>query len=175
MTRTKFSNGKKAYKRTRKPVKWNPDRIRQAFLLASMFGATDVEIAKVMDVNQHTINYWKRTKPEFLNALNQGKLTKDEQVERSLFERATGYSHPDVDIRVVDHEIVKTEITKHYPPDATSCIFWLKNRQRQKWADVQRSELQVDINMKRLNLDEFSREELLVMEKLGMKQLPEHQ
>jgi len=27
--------------------------------------------------------------------------------------------------------------TKHYPPDATSAIFWLKNRQRDKWRDKQ--------------------------------------
>ncbi len=24
---------------------------------------------------------------------------------------------------------------KHYPPDTTACIFWLKNRQRDKWRD----------------------------------------
>ena len=175
MRRTKPSNGKTSYKRTTKPVKWNEDRIRQAFLMASMFGATDVEIAKIMDVSEHTITYWKRTKPEFLKALNAGKLTKDEQVERSLFERAIGYNHPDVHITNYQGEITETQIIKHYPPSEVACIFWLKNRQRQKWADVHKTELQVDINMKRLNLDEFTRQELLVMEKLGMKQLPEHQ
>jgi hypothetical protein len=26
-------------------------------------------------------------------------------------------------------------MVKHYPPDPTSMIFWLKNRQPQKWRD----------------------------------------
>ncbi len=26
---------------------------------------------------------------------------------------------------------------KHYPPDTTACIFWLKNRQRDRWRDKQ--------------------------------------
>jgi len=172
MIRTRFPNGKKPRVRTKKPVKWNKDRIRQAYLLAVLFGATDVQIAKVMGVSEHTITYWKRTKPEFLEALNKGKLTKDQQVERSLFERAVGYSHPDIDIRVVDHEIVKTPITKHYPPSEVACIFWLKNRQRQKWADVQKS--QIDIHHTHIDLTEFTREQLELMESVGMKLLPDH-
>ena len=169
MTRTRFSNGKKAMKRTKKPVKWNDDRIRQAYLLALLFGATDTQVAKIMGVNEHTINYWKRTKPEFLEALNKGKLSKDDQVEKSLFERAVGYSHPDIDIRVVDHEIVKTDIIKHYPPSEVACIFWLKNRQRQKWADVQK--VQHDILHKHIDLTAFTRDQLELMESVGMKLL----
>jgi len=173
MTRTKFSNGKKVMKRTKMPGKWNDDRIRQAYLLALLFGATDVQIAKVMGVSEHTITYWKRTKPEFLEALNKGKLSKDEQVEKSLFERAVGYSHKDVDIRVVDHEIVKTDIVKHYPPSEVACIFWLKNRQRAKWADVQKS--QIDINHKHIDLTQFTRDQLELMESVGMKLLKPHE
>ena len=173
MTRTRFSNSKKAVKWTKKPVKWNGDRIRQAFLLASLFGATDTQIAQVMDVSEHTITYWKRTKPEFLEALNKGKLTKDEQVERSLFERATGYSHPDVHISNFQGEITTTNITKHYPPSEVACIFWLKNRQRQRWADVQKS--QIDINHQHIDLTEFTREQVELMTSVGLKLLPEHQ
>jgi len=173
MTRTRFSNGKKIMQRTKKPVKWNEDRIRQAYLLALLFGATDVQIAKVMGVNEHTISYWKRTKPEFLEALNKGKLSKDEQVERSLFERAVGYSHSDVHISNYQGEITTTEIIKHYPPSEVACIFWLKNRQRQKWADIQKS--QIDINYKHIDLTAFTRDQLEMMESVGMKLLQPHQ
>ena len=43
--------------------------------------------------------------------------------------------HEDTDIRVVNGEIVITPIVKYYPPNATSLIFWLKNRQSAKWRD----------------------------------------
>jgi hypothetical protein len=32
-------------------------------------------------------------------------------------------------------------VEKFYPPDTTACIFWLKNRQREQWRDVQRHEV----------------------------------
>lgn len=172
MTRTKFPNKKTTLIRTKKPVKWNDDRIRQAYTMALLFGATDTQIAKVMGVNEHTITYWKRTKPDFLEALNKGKLTKDEQVERSLFERAIGYSHPDTHISNYRGEITVTPIMKYFPGDVTAQIFWLKNRQRQKWADVQRT--QIDIIAKHIDLTEFTREQLELIESVGMKLLPEH-
>ena len=181
MVRTKFPKKMKrygkAYCRNVKnpgsmPPVWNDDRSRQAFFMASLLGATDVQIAKIMDVSEHTITYWKRTKPEFLVALNKGKLTKDEQVERSLLERALGYSHPDVHISNYQGEITVTDIMKHYPPSEVACIFWLKNRQRARWADVQKSS--ISINLKHIELTEFTREQLLLMESVGMKLLPEH-
>jgi hypothetical protein len=39
-----------------------------------------------------------------------------------------------------DEDSSKT-VRKHYPPDVTACIFWLKNRQPEKWRDVHRHEV----------------------------------
>ena len=36
---------------------------------------------------------------------------------------------------MIDGEIVRTTVRRHYPPDVTACIFWLKNRQREHWRD----------------------------------------
>ena len=155
------------------PVKWNDDRIRQAYILAFMFGATDEQIATAMNVHIHTINYWKRTKPEFREALQEGKREPNEQVELCMFQRACGYSHPDIDIRVVNGEIIETPIIKHYPPDVTAGIFWLKNRMREKWADVNKL-TPLNVNITQMNITGFTREEKLVIEKMGMKQLMEH-
>jgi len=35
-----------------------------------------------------------------------------------------------------------TPLTKHYPPDTTACIFWLKNRKPREWRN--RTELQME-------------------------------
>lgn len=29
----------------------------------------------------------------------------------------------------------QTPLTKHYPPDTTACIFWLKNQKPKEWHD----------------------------------------
>lgn len=114
--------------------KWHPSYIRIAREIAK-HGLTDEEIAETFGVSEQTINKWKKKHPPFGLALKRAKEHPDKKVERSLFERALGYSHPDVDIRVVNGQIVKTPITKHYPPDTTACIYWTKNRQPEKWRE----------------------------------------
>ena len=57
-----------------------------------------------------------------------------------LCSRATGYEHPEDDIKAVNGEIVITPTIKRYPPDPTSMIFWLKNRQPKLWRDKPESE-----------------------------------
>lgn len=98
-------------------------------------GATDMEIADFFEVDRKTMLRWRASFPEFAEAMKIGKQVADERVERALFERAVGYSHPDVDIRVIDGAVVQTEIIKHYPPDTGAACFWLKNRKRMEWRD----------------------------------------
>ena len=60
-----------------------------------------------------------------------------EEVPEKMFKRATGYTHPDVDIKVIENKIVVTKLKKHYPPDTKAGIFWLTNRQKKVWRDKQ--------------------------------------
>jgi len=98
-------------------------------------GFTDAELAAFFEVDEATINRWKTKHPEFCKSLKRGKDLADAEVAEKLFKRATGYEHPDVDIKCYEGQIIETEIIKHYPPDTTAAIFWLKNRQRAKWRD----------------------------------------
>lgn len=123
-----------------RPSKYKPEFAAQAEKLCKL-GATDMEIADFFEVNVATLNRWKAEFPEFCESLKSGKGQADERVERSLFARATGYEHDDVDIRVVDGAIVETPIRKHYPPDTTAAIFWLKNRRPAEWRDKVQNEL----------------------------------
>ena len=91
-------------------------------------GAIDRDIAEAVGVSEQTINTWKLKHPAFLESLKVGKCAVDERVKQSLVHRALGYSHPEDDIRSVGGELVITPTIKHYPPDTTACIFWLKNR-----------------------------------------------
>jgi hypothetical protein len=60
-------------------------------------------------------------------------------VERSLYQRAIGYSHDAVKIfQTRDGKIVEHKYVERYPPDPASMCFWLKNRRPDRWRDVQR-------------------------------------
>lgn len=123
-----------------RPSKFRSEFIAQAEKLCKL-GATDIELADFFDVEVRTLYRWKGENEEFCQALKTGKQVADERVERSLFARANGYEHDEVDIRVVDHAIVQTPIRKYYPPDTTACIFWLKNRKPAEWRDKVEQEL----------------------------------
>lgn len=100
-------------------------------------GYTDKRLSEIFNVKRQTICNWKKSYPEFFDTLKKGKLIADAKVEVSLYQRACGYSHPEVHISNYQGKITKTPIIKHYPPDPTSMIFWLKNRKPQDWRDMQ--------------------------------------
>jgi hypothetical protein len=117
-----------------RPTAYKPEYAKQAEKLCAL-GATDVELADFIEVEVRTIYRWKSEHDKFCQALKVGKDVADERVVRSLYARANGYEHDEVDIRVVSGEIVQTPIRKHYPPDTTAAIFWLKNRRKDEWRD----------------------------------------
>lgn len=123
------------------PTKFKAEYIEQAKKLA-LLGAIDTDVADFFGVDVATINRWKLAHAEFCESLKAGKLEADEQVKKSLFNRANGYSHPEDKIfcnKDGDTTIVPTE--KHYAPDTVACIFWLKNRQPKDWRDKVHNDL----------------------------------
>lgn len=103
-------------------------------------GKTDTEIAKIFNISRRTLINWRKKNPEFVLALKDDwKKVADHRVERSLYERSCGYEHLETKAQWVQDESGSRwetlDMVKHYPPDPTSMIFWLKNRQPQKWRD----------------------------------------
>jgi hypothetical protein len=116
-----------------RPSKYDKIDLVQVERLAGL-GLIDTEIALVLGICEKTLNNYKE-KTEFLQAIKRGKAIADKEVVRSLYERAIGYNHPEVKVFQHNGEIVTHNVTKHYPPDATSMIFWLKNRDPERWRD----------------------------------------
>jgi transposase-like protein len=107
-----------------------------------LLGATDKELANCFEVSEQTINVWKNKHEEFNLALKQGKIEADSIVAQKLYHRAIGYEHPEIITASYQGQITDTmTVTKHYAPDPTAAIFWLKNRQPDKWRDKQELDL----------------------------------
>lgn len=121
-------------KKTGRPSEYEKLNLDQVQILARK-GFTDKELAEFFGVGVSTIYWWKNEHPAFLEALKLGKDEADRKVERSLFERATGYSHPDTHFSAHDGVVIQTPTIKQYPPNATSAIFWLKNRKPAEWRE----------------------------------------
>lgn len=117
-----------------RPSKYKDEYNEQAYKLC-LLGATDKQLADFFEVEEKTINNWKETKTEFLQALKRGKEEADAVIAESLYHRAKGYSHMEDKIFNNDGKALIVPTIKHYPPDTTACIFWLKNRQSKTWRD----------------------------------------
>lgn len=138
-----------------RPSKYRSEFAEQVVKLCRL-GATDVELAEFFGVSESTLNNWKKAHPGFLESLKKGKTLADAEVADKLFKRATGYEHPEDDIRAVSvgggmSQIVITPTIKHYPPDTAAAIFWLKNRQPAKWRDKVEAEGKDDDLVKALS------------------------
>ncbi len=119
-----------------------------------LLGATDKQLADFFEVTDRTIDRWKKSHPEFCLSLKRGKVVADAEVAESLFKRAKGYEQGEDKIFLHEGQPVIVPTTKHYSPDPTSMIFWLKNRQPELWRanpaenesqekDIQKIEIEV--------------------------------
>ena len=118
-----------------RPSEYDPDKTPKQAKKACLMGATDKDLADFFSVSETTINNWKIQHPEFLESIKEGKDVADAKVAKSLYERALGYEHPEVHVSNYQGKITLTDLTKRYPPETTAGIFWLKNRQPDKWRD----------------------------------------
>ena len=126
-------------------------------------GWTDQECADFFDISLTSIKSWKNRHPEFVTALKNWKESADFLVEKSLYERAMGIKYDEIsyeqsktgglglqlsegEIETIKHTpTMKVKIvTKWVPPDTTAQIFWLKNRQPERWRDKEQGDRQVD-------------------------------
>lgn len=123
-----------------RPSEFKSELVEQAERLC-LLGATDDEIADFFGVHRSTIYRWKLEHPEFCDAIKSAKNVADERVERSLYQKATGYNVTEeqavrIKVERYKEEVEVVEVEKHVPADTTAAIFWLKNRRREAWRDI---------------------------------------
>ena len=139
-----------------RPTKYRDDMPKRVEAAAEDHAPmTDEQIAELFGVDEKTVITWRKTYPEFLQSVKKAKAISDDKVEHSLFERATGYSVLDVHISTYEGEVIKTPIIKHYPPDPTSMIFWLKNRRPDEWRDQKQHDLNINKKLEDMTVEEL--------------------
>lgn len=114
------------------------DKIAETIVALAESGLTDAEIGAELSLDVQTLRNWRGKYPDFREAVKNAKAIADELVEVSLFKRATGYRHKATKIFYDSKlgKIVREDYEEVYPPDTTAAIFWLKNRQKERWRDV---------------------------------------
>ncbi|HGY1166557.1 TPA: terminase [Citrobacter braakii] len=117
-----------------RPTKYQEAYAEQARKLC-LLGYTDAELADFFEVSEATINNWKLEHPEFLESIKKGKAVADGDVASTLFNRAIGYTAKEKREEKTADGFKEVDAEKHVPGDVTAMIFWLKNRQKDKWRE----------------------------------------
>lgn len=98
-----------------RPTLFTPQILKRAWR-GGLAGFTDVEMCELLDIGLNTFYTWQKQYPEFREAIRRGKLPADMNVASSLYREAQ-------------------------KGNVTAQIFWLKNRRRNEWRDVQSREI----------------------------------
>lgn len=139
---TSSANGNGTKRPVGRPPRYDPQwHPRVAYDFCSHSGFSNEQLADLFGFGVHVISYWLREHTEFHNAVKNGRWDFDSgKVQKSLAARACGY---DITERTYEYrmneetgireKVLTREVTKHVPPDPTSIIFWLCNRQKDHW------------------------------------------
>lgn len=118
----------------------------------AMSGLTDEQIAMNLDIGTSTLHEYKKKYPEFLDSIKKGKDIADAQVVNALFKTATGFSYYEETTNAVGDVV---SVQKYAKPNTTAQIFWLKNRQSDKWRD--KTEVKAEVTMPTINITGFDK------------------
>jgi transcriptional regulator with XRE-family HTH domain len=98
-----------------RPSKYEGERTAVLVRGYAMDGCTNEQIAERLGVTRKTLQEWAAKHTDISDALKQGKVRTDFEVESALLKKAKS-------------------------GDVTACIFWLKNRRPDKWRDRPKDE-----------------------------------
>ncbi len=127
--------------------KYNPEYHDDWAWSLAIKGATNEEIADAFGISTRTFIRWKKEHESLGDAVDRGKFIADAKVEKSLYQRATGYEVTDTE-RTADMDkdgnskpVRVKKVTKHIVPDTMAIMFWLNNRKRLQWSQRQEMSL----------------------------------
>ncbi len=119
-----------------RPTKYDPEYHPKHAYNYCLMGATNEELATFFEVAVSTIDLWIAKHEEFSGALKRGRAQADALMAERTFTRGIGFEVETEKVGVDRFGSFYRIPTKtYYPPDVTAAIFWLKNRQPEKWRD----------------------------------------
>lgn len=126
--------------RGRPPIEFKESYIELARQLMAN-GYTRESLAIELNISERTLSLWQDLYPEFARAIRAGAEIADLKMELSLYKRGEGYDYEEVQMEVLLDEKgnpvrrLRRQVTRHVPGDPRCQMFWLRNRQRDRWSE----------------------------------------
>jgi hypothetical protein len=154
---------------------WDEKRIPFIMKLAAL-GLSDISIAEGLEIDVETFRYWKKNHLGVREAVYEGRTNVALRIAEAAIKKSIGYEYEE-EVATYDrskHQWVKTTVKKYMPPDAWAAYRYLELHYPEQWSVTKRVQIsQTNLNIT-VNTDLFvgaSTEDLLVLEKYGLKML----
>lgn len=112
--------------------KWNPQFPMAARVMVRR-GMTTAEIAEAFGVTTRQIYRWRATYDDFDEAFAQLSQQMGDRVERSMYERAVGYSYEDTKFFMYQGAVIAEPTMVHVIPDVAAQKHYLAVHRPDKW------------------------------------------
>ena len=163
---------------------YNPTFCTLVYRLA-LLGLKNDEMAPVFGISLRQFHYWLELHPEFREAMMRGKEQADGAVVEELYTSAVGFhvmeevilsnriKTYDENGKVIEEhtEPLRVPVQKYYPPNGKAAIKWLEKRHPGEWGNLKTVNVNHSLALKPVDVQEYTDEELLILERVGMKQL----
>ena len=157
-------------------VQHSKREIAHAFRL-SLLGCGNREMAEFFNVTESVIETWRRSHPEFEEAIKRGKQHASMNVVKSLYKMCIGFDV--VETKVMegtnakgDPVSYKITNTRYVQPNIKAIMYYLQNKEKNLWSDTSRVEISGTVGeAKQLDISKFSAEEQKLAKKLAILQL----
>jgi transposase len=126
-----------------RPTKYNAELHPILIGALASLGLSDEEMAEKLNITTSTFYEWCKKYPKFSEAKKTGKTGPNDEVEATLFQKATGDFYITEETLDENGDVINTK-RKQIPPSDTALIFWLKNRRPAQWRDKQEIEHSVN-------------------------------
>ena len=128
---------------------YRPDHNRMVFWMA-LAGLTEPEMASVIGVAEVTLGVWKKTRPDFLAAMQAGNKEAVATAAHSLYKVGNGFKlteekivpnrvkeyNPDTGRVVKEYtEILRVPVERYYPPNVNALLRFLAAKHPEVWGD----------------------------------------
>lgn len=151
----------------------NESVIKRAYKL-SLLGLMDKDLADAFDVDWRTIALWKANNEGFAQAVKEGRADASARVAEAIFTRAVGFTKTVQEVKNSGGQATVVEYEKYFPPNITAGMYWLNNRDKERWGNTKKLEVggtikhQGVLPYEDMDLSKLSTEELRLAAKMGV-------
>ena len=136
-----------------RPPKYDPHMVRTVEAW-SWLGFDNEEMARRLEIHVATLYAWFKQFPELHDAAEAGREMATASVIKTMYQTALGYENRTQKlVKKPDGSVEPVTLIEKLPPNFSAQAFIVKNRDKSRWSDTQKIEIDHAVTVRRALLE----------------------